>query len=650
MTQTNDLSLKETFEKVVSKLSSYEQRPQQFIMAEKIQEVLDKESSLIIEAGTGSGKSFGYLVPAALSDVKVVISTGTIALQEQLLNKDVPFVVDQCNKDLKYTLAKGRGNYICILKFYEAMKTIPMKSKEGGLIRKLEKRLDTGWDGDMAELEFVIPKPMWKEINSDKDDCLNHKCIHFNACPFRLARSELANSDIIISNHALYFTDLAGGRTIFPGHDVVIFDEAHHLKSTATKAFTVTIGKWASTKLLQKIQKRISIIPSFITNNITSVETEILSWLFSKGKNSFRLFPDSDFYSMVSDEIACLKELRTWLNEVDSDQLELFGPDSENLRFNHKEKLVTQTSNLISRWEYFLDQDVTDEEDLRVNWAETNKNKLSFEINSAPLFISKILKEHLWGRVPSILTSATLAVNKNCEYTKSQLGLEAEELILDSPFDFSNQARLHLPKISTDPNSNEYNSTIANQILEIINITKGRSLILFTSIYSMNNVSAAVIERTTYPCKVQGDLTRKKLIEWFKETDNSVLFATATYWEGIDIPGDDLICVIIDKIPFSAPDDPIISATVDYMKANNKSWFMEFMLPEATLKLKQGYGRLIRTKTDTGMVCILDPRLLTKSYGRIIVNSLPKTPITNTIEEVEKFFHEISYSDGFLGS
>ncbi|MFZ5986649.1 MAG: ATP-dependent DNA helicase, partial [Bacillota bacterium] len=638
---TDKLNIKEVLEKVVKTLDNYEPRPQQFEMAEAIVKSFDKNKSLIIEAGTGSGKSFGYLVPIATSEYKVVVSTGTIALQEQLLHKDVPFVVDNYNTNLKYALAKGRGNYLCLMKFFETQRAIPPKSKEGSIIQKIEKQYLKGWKGDQAELDFIVQNLIWQEINSDKDDCINHKCQHFSECPFRLARAELSDADIIVANHALYFTDLAGGGTILPPHDYVIFDEAHHIKSVATRAFTITIGKWASTKLLQKIQKRISPVPHTITSNLTNIESDILSWLLSKGKDSFRIFPDSNFYSLVANEIDELKRLRNWLNELEIDHIELFDTDNKTLKMSHKDRLTSQASNLISRWEYFLEQDIIEDEDLRVNWAETNKHKLSFEINSAPIFVSNILKEHLWNKKPSILTSATLAVDKNCNYTKNQLGLNADELILDSPFSYANQSRLHLPRLKTLPNSQEYNSAISNLIIEILNITKGRSLVLFTSISAMKDVSSAVIERLEFPTKVQGDLPRKKLIEWFKEIDNSVLFATSTYWEGIDIPGEDLICVIIDKIPFSAPDDPIISATVDYMKSANKSWFMEYMLPEATLKLKQGFGRLIRSKNDTGMVSILDPRLLTKAYGQIILNSLPKSPIVNSLEEIEEFLGSI---------
>lgn len=641
MLSTKDYPILETFQEVVKSLPGYEPRQQQVVMAQKIENSFNKDQSLIIEAGTGSGKSFGYLIPAASSGKKVVISTGTIALQEQLLNKDVPFVVDKINPDLKYTLAKGRRNYLCNQKYFDVQKSVPPKTKEGRVIKKIEDRFLSGWDGDISELDFMVPDMVWKEINSDKDDCLAHRCEYFTDCPFRLARAELADSDIIIANHALYFTDLAGGGTILPAHDFVIFDEAHHIKNISARAFTISIGKWSSTKLMQKIQKRIAPIPDNVTQNITTIETDILSWLFSKGKESFRIFPDSSFYNLVDDEIHELRRLRSWLNDLEIDQLKLFKGDKKNKKLSHKEMLVSQTSNLISKWEYFLEHDYTEEEDLRVNWAETNQNKLSFEINSAPIFMSKILKERLWKDVPAILTSATLAVNKSCQYTKSQLGLEADELVLDSPFDYAKQSRLFLPKLFMDPNSKEYNSKIAGIIKDTMKITKGRALILFTSIYAMKNVSAAVIEHSEYPCKVQGDLPRKKLIQWFKDTENSILFATATYWEGIDIPGDDLICVMIDKIPFSAPDDPIVSATVDHMKKNNQSWFMEFMLPEATLKLKQGFGRLIRRKDDTGMVGLLDPRLLTKSYGRVIINSMPKTPIINNLDEIQNFFEEL---------
>lgn len=637
MSNTNK-EINKLFKEVVGKLKNYEPRQQQITMAENINNAFEKCQSLIVEAGTGSGKSFGYLVPSAISGYKIVISTGTIALQEQLLNKDVPFIVENCNKDLKIALAKGRGNYLCKQKFFETLRTLSPNSKEMKTIKKVEVLLSKEWNGDQAELEFVVPKLIWLEINSDKDDCISYRCEHFSSCPFRVARSVLGDADIIITNHALYFTDLASGGTILPAHDFVIFDEAHHIKNAATKAFTIAIGKWASTRLIQKIQKRIAYVPDSISSNIASTETEMISWLFSKDKENFRIFPDSDFYSLVDDEIIRLRALRNWLNDLDTEQLELFGEDTKFKKVCHKDLLLSQASNLVSRWEYFMKQDITDEEDTRVNWAETNTDKLNFEIFSAPIFISKILKEKLWSKLPAILTSATLAVNNSCDYTKSQLGIEAEGLILDSPFSYKEQARLYLPKLNMDPNSSSYNSTISKMIKEIVQISEGRALVLFTSIYSMKQVSAFVLEQVEYPCKVQGDLPRNKLIDWFIKTDNSILFATATYWEGIDIPGEDLSCVIIDKIPFSSPDDPVTSAITDHMKAQNKSWFMEFMLPEAALKLKQGYGRLIRTKNDTGMICILDPRLLNKAYGKVIINSLPKTPIINNIAEADQFF------------
>jgi ATP-dependent DNA helicase DinG len=644
MTTEDKFLIEDIFQKVVSHLSCYEPRPQQITMAEEIDKAFLKNKSLIIEAGTGSGKSFGYLIPAALSGKKIVISTGTIALQEQLLNKDIPFVVSHCNDELKYTLAKGRRNYLCRQKYSDTQRVVSPSSREGRVINKIDKMLHKNWSGDLAELDFIVPDLLWAEINSDKDDCLNHRCDYFADCPFRLARAELADSDIIIANHALYFTDISGGGTVLPPHDFVIFDEAHHIKNIATKAFTVTIGKYASTKLMQKIQKRVGPIPDRITQNIATVETEILRWLFDKGKESFRIFAESEFFEMVQDEIYYLNQLRSWLNDLDIDQLDLFGEDSKLKKVSYKERLLAQANNLISRWEYFLVSEYENEEDMRVNWAETNQNKISFDLHSAPIFIAKILKEKLWEETPAILTSATLAINRNCNYTKLQLGIEADDLILDSPFEYEHQARLYLPKTNLIPNSYEYNAKISEIILELVTISEGRALVLFTSNMAMKNVSAAVIERVTYPCKVQGDLPRKKLIDWFKETNNSILFATATYWEGIDIPGEDLSLVIIDKIPFSVPDDPVVSATVDQMKAKNQGWFMDYMLPEATLRLKQGFGRLIRTRDDRGIISIIDPRLVSKAYGRIILNSLPKTLVTRDVEEIKSFFEEIKVS------
>lgn len=640
MLDFEQLHIDDLFTSVVSNLRNYEPRPQQIAMAEGILNALYTRQNLIVEAGTGSGKSFGYLIPIVAAGEKAVISTGTIALQEQLLNKDLPFLVNNLNPELTYALAKGRSHYLCKQKFFDVLRNVPPKSQEGGILKRLENLILTDWFGDSGELDFTVPSVMWTEINSNKEDCIMHRCEYFNSCPFRINRAILADSDIIIANHSLYFADLATFGAILPAHDYVVFDEAHQVKSTATKTLTVNIGRWASTKLIQKIQKRLRYIPEYITAPIMANETEIISWLFGKDRDVFRLYPDNSFYTLVGEQMSALMRLRNWLNEMEMEQLNLI--EEEKLKkMSHRDLLLSQATNLINRWEYFLDFDKFEKEEQRVNWVEINRDRGNFELHSAPIFIAEELSENLWKKRTAILTSATLSINGKFDYLKTNLGVDGTQMILESPFDYQKQSKLYLPKSYLDPNSPDYNAYAASVIKDLLFASEGRALVLFTSINAMKNVSANVMEHVDYPHRLQGDLPRQKLLEWFKETDNSILFATATFWEGIDIPGEDLSLVIIDKIPFFNPDDPIASATIEYMKAHNMSWFMEFMLPEAIIKLKQGFGRLIRTKEDKGVISILDPRLQTKGYGRTVINSLPKTSITTSFEEIDLFFASI---------
>lgn len=621
------------FADTVSQLPGYEPRPQQVHMAERILETMEAGGQLLIEAGTGSGKSFGYLLPAIYAGKTIVISTGTINLQEQLIEKDLPFLLDATGSGMTVALAKGRGNYLCRQKLWEADRQIPTNDP---LRRDLNRIMGVieEWDGDLASLPFAPENRFWTEIASTSDDCLGNKCEFFEQNPFRMARVKLGKADIIVANHALYMVDLATGGGILPDHDVVIFDEAHHLPRVASQAFTATIGRYALTKLLQKIRRRWQPPPDALSFRLIDAESRLADWLWRHDRAQFRLCPDSDFLSIAEALIEGLHELRSWLENGQVDAMLFDDPEVKNKAPLHRPKLLAQLVNLIARWEFFANVEGNGPE--RVNWVELNRETGYFELLSAPLDVSRELSELLWKERTAVLTSATMSVDGDFSYYRSQLGLPSQtgQVCLPSPFDYPTQARLFVPKLP-EPNDPRYEAASHRMMGQLINAARGRTFVLFTSYRGMKAAYQALANDMPYPCRQQGELPRTKLVEWFKETPGAVLFATSSFWEGVDVPGDALSCVIIDRLPFAVPDDPLVQAYVEKLKQQGRDWFREYTLPEAILRLKQGFGRLIRTATDTGVVAILDARLHTKAYGRQILRALPPCPRVEAIGQIE---------------
>jgi ATP-dependent DNA helicase DinG len=605
-------------------------------MVEGVMAALDERRSVVIEAGTGSGKSFGYLIPLLLQEKRpVVITTGTIALQEQLLYKDLPFLLPAAGReDLKVTLVKGRGNYLCIQKLLEVERELGLGAPERLHIQMLKAELQRGWDGDVASLDLPVPRELWEDIKSDTEDCLGPKCSYFRENPYRKSREKLEEADIIVANHALYLQDLASGQSLLPPHDIVVIDEAHTFKQYALNGLTARIGKYATTKILRKIHRRLQPVPEAFHQFISQSEAAILEWLFRREKTAFRLQPDGTFLEMVGQYVAILKELSQWIEQLDVQQLPLVASELDADRVAvQRGKLKGQLSGLLTSWEFFLLESPFEHQ--RVNWVEVDPNRLYYELKSTPLNVAEILGTVLWPEKTAVLTSATLSVGQSLGYFKQDMGLaQAEELILPSPFRYDTQCWLYLPGDLPDPNDPMFCGAIAEEIERLLLLTEGRAFVLFTSVQNMRRVSDTLIPRLPFPCRIQGDLPRNRLIEWFKNTPNSVLFATSTFWEGIDIPGESLSCVIMDKIPFTSPEDPVHQATVEDLKRRGKDWFAHYALPQAIIKLKQGFGRLIRTQTDRGLVAILDPRMRTKGYGRTIQHSLPRVRVLHHSQQL----------------
>jgi ATP-dependent DNA helicase DinG len=629
------------FHRIVSQLPGFEPRPQQVEMSGRIRHTLDVGGQLLIEAGTGSGKSFGYLVPALHAGKTIVISTGTIQLQEQLLEKDLPFLLEASGLTRTVALAKGRSNYLCRQKLWEADRAIHTGDPLRAEVDRLRAVADA-WDGDLATLPFSPTNAFWQEVASTSDDCLGNQCEFFERNPFRLARVRLASADIIVANHALYMVDLATGGGILPDHDVVIFDEAHHLPRVAVQAFTASIGRYALTKLLQKIRRRWQAPPDRLAFALVEAESRLVEWIWRHERPQFRLYPDADFLAIADAFLDALRELRGWMEHGRVDEMLFPDVEVKSKASLHRPKLLQQVSNMIARWEFFASQvDATGAE--RVNWVETKRETGWFELLSAPLDVSAPLANELWKRRTAVLTSATLSVGGDFSYFRGQVGLPAstEQVVLPSPFDYARQARLYTPDLP-EPTAPAYEAASQQAIAGILEASRGRAFVLFTSYRAMQAAYKALAPQLAFPARQQGEMPRSRLVAWFKETPNAVLFATSSFWEGVDVPGDALSCVIIDRLPFAAPEDPVVQAYVERLKMQGRDWFREYSLPEAILRLKQGFGRLIRTGTDQGVVAILDARLSTKAYGRTIVRALP--PCTRLYEPsaLRDFFASLS--------
>jgi ATP-dependent DNA helicase DinG len=629
------MPVREVIEQIVSQLPGYEPRPQQRRMAELVEQAISEGRHALIEAGTGSGKSFGYLVPLLESGQTAVIATGTIALQEQLLNKDIPFLEQAYGRPIRTALAKGRGNYVCMRKLDETAQGLSPADPRFPVVQQMAADSRGGaWNGDRAELPFVVDGRFWHDqIASDPFDCLGPKCPNYQFTPHRMARLALESAQIIVANHALYFTDLAQGGGLLPQHQVVVFDEAHHLDRAAVGALTTEVNRWEANRLLQRAQRRFPGLPPRIAQGLGDAESDLMEFLFRRGRGQYKLERDPEFEAKATAMARAVARLAMWLQAADASQMALLDSDPETAQqraTTQRDQMRSVAEDLGRRWDHFAELRLGDQ---RANWIMVDPVRDYYEINSAPLHVGALLDQMLWSQKTCVLTSATLAVDGRFDFLRQELGLPRHTLdaVLGSPFDFPRQALFYVPPAMPQPSDGSFTTAAAAEIERILAMTEGRAFVLCTSYRSMREISAQLAGRIPYQSRTQEDLPRARLIEWFKTTPNAVLFATATFWEGVDVPGDALSCVIIDKLPFSNPDDPVVQARTDRMKAQDQDWFGEFVLPKAVLALKQGFGRLIRTRTDTGLVALLDRRVLTMRYGQVVLRSLPPARRISTL-------------------
>jgi ATP-dependent DNA helicase DinG len=633
----------------------YEHRAGQIKMAEAVLKAFEEKRHLIVEAGTGTGKTLAYLVPAVAAALgknkRIIISTGTKNLQEQLMEKDIPFLQKVLPKKFSASYMKGRSNYACLHRIKKAENQPILEGYDEldyfDQIRHWTRESKTG---DRAEL-FDLPENLsfWSRINAKGETCLGRNCADFEACFITKMRERAEEADIVIVNHHLFFADLnvRGNEygKVLPDYGAVIFDEAHLIEDIAADYFGFEISNFRIEELVRDTES-LPITDAHTVRDFTKTVARIIGladqfWIrFSQNRGGndgrFPLLPDAFARKERNGDITATPLGEAYFNlDAALKRLET-GVDVFSEKMTEAESLVRR----IRQTRFDLDFICTQAEKNYVYWLE--KRGRGIFLRASPIDVSGLLKDKLFDKTETVvLTSATLSSNGKFDFIKDRLGLEnktTDTLLAPSSFDYEKQAIIYIPKAMPEPRSPEFTQVAANEIIKLITITKGHAFVLCTSNYSMNALYELVSSRVNFPCFVQGSMSKAGLLERFKQTKNAVLFATSSFWQGVDVRGDQLSCVIIDKLPFAVPSDPVVAARTKYIDDSGGKSFFDYSVPQAVISLKQGIGRLIRSKTDKGVIALLDTRLRTKSYGRDFINSLPKTKVTGELKDIAEIF------------
>ncbi|MDQ2664143.1 MAG: ATP-dependent DNA helicase [Candidatus Eremiobacteraeota bacterium] len=621
---------------IATSLPGFEARPGQVQMAGLVERGFLEGMHTIVEAGTGIGKSLAYLIPALRSGKKVVVSTGTIALQEQLYQKDIPLVVKALGLPARLTLIKGRNHYLCKQKF-ERQRSERLVASSRSMQRIWEWGAATK-TGDRAELSFVPPPEEWEQLDADADDCVGEFCEHFRDCFFFRKRDEAKYADLIVVNHALFFLDLAMGGGLLPPYDYVILDEAHQCERWATAALTATLSRATVGRMLRKLHRTYD-LPGQFDADLDSGIRGLESTLARLPGDRYPLQANEDAWPALDRLRETLYRLENWLY---AHWHEALKKPAQNEAESERRRDLAMRSVLAHQATIDRAHAGADE---AIAWVERAESDGRYEIHSAPYEVAEFLRATLFARTPSVvLTSATIANASRgesgaFEFLKRSLGVDdAQEAIAPSPFDYPEQARLFVSAAHLNPKSANFASLAAPLIEECLDLSRGRAFVLFTSYVRLREVYALVRERIAFPTRLQGEMPRAQLLEWFRSTPNAVLFATGTFWEGIDVAGESLSCVIIDRLPFPSPAEPLVAARIQALEARGLNGFENYMIPSAIVRLKQGFGRLIRTKTDRGLVAILDGRAASTRYGCTILDALPPATRLTSLDALTEFF------------
>jgi ATP-dependent DNA helicase DinG len=618
-------------------MGGYEHRPGQLEMARAVDDAFEKHHHAIVEAGTGTGKTLAYLLPAICSGRRVVISTATKSLQEQLYQKDVPFLQKHFAPNLKVAVMKGRSNFLCLTKMH-AMADQPMLRgmEEVDAFRQIRDWSKLTETGDRAELTFLPDdSELWSRIDARRDTCTGKKCPQFEQCFLTAMQARAKDADIIIVNHHLFFADLALKQddfgSILPEYSAVVFDEAHEMEDVASDYFGQQISNFRFEELARDADH---------TMRMAHVGTPGLlrrtQRIREKNRAFFEAFPGREgrFPFSRQEREAFVEQNR---EAYDALHNALKALETEIAAQTQKSEELVR----IARRSFEIRQELAflfeSNEKNYVYWFE-RRNKGVF-LAATPIDVSQILREKLFEMFDTvILTSATLTVAGRFEFIRQRMGLDhAKETALPPEFDYGEQALLYLPQRMPDVRDSGFAAKAADEIATLLELSEGRAFCLFTSYAQMNELFERLRNRLDFPLLLQGTAPRSVLLERFKTTANAVLFATASFWQGVDVPGEQLSCVIVDRLPFAVPSDPIVAARVRALEGEGRNPFAEFQVPQAVLSLKQGFGRLIRTKTDRGVLALLDTRIQRMPYGKIFLESLPRYRRTSDLGEVERF-------------
>jgi ATP-dependent DNA helicase DinG len=647
---------------------AYEFRRGQLQMAQAVEQALAEKRHLIVEAGTGTGKTLAYLMPAIRSGKRVIISTGTKNLQEQLFYKDVPFLeralangLPASGSRLSVCYMKGRNNYLCRKKLYE-LTDQPVLS---GLQEIEQYRAIAAWEkttgtGDRAELaELPEASLLWHKLDARADACIGQKCSEWERCFITEMRRKAMESDIIIVNHHLFFADLAiklqadgaPDAGVLPEAAAVVFDEAHELENVAGSYFGISVSNLRMEELARDVESSMQhhrMLSASLSGALGSLRerSQFFFALLPPGDGRFAFDTRREFLEENGDEFVALNQALTRL----AGELEGLPQKPEEV-FN----FVRRAQEIQVQLGFALES----EDRNTVFWIErrgggrfgsrdggnkvaetSSRGRQNVFLQATPIDVGPILRECLWSKLDcAVLASATLAVGGGFEYIRQRLGLEhARESVLPSHFDYESQALLYVPPDLPDPRTPQFTARASERIRKLLEITRGRAFVLFTSYAQMNDIHQRLLGEVEFPLLRQGDAPKSALLEEFRLTPNAVLLATSSFWQGVDVQGEQLSCVIIDRLPFAVPSDPVVAARVKAIDADGGNAFFQYQVPAAVITLKQGFGRLIRSLHDRGLLVLLDNRILKKQYGRVFIESLPNYRKTTEMSVVEKFF------------
>jgi ATP-dependent DNA helicase DinG len=648
---------------------AYEFRRGQLQMAEAVEKALEEKRHLIVEAGTGTGKTLAYLMPVIRSGKRVIISTGTKNLQEQLFFKDIPFLEhalfgeSAAGPRLSVCYMKGRNNYLCRKKLYD-LTDQPVLS---GLQEIDQYRAIAAWEkatatGDRAELaELPETSQLWHKLDARSDACIGQKCSEWERCFITEMRRRGMESDIIIVNHHLFFADLAiklqaegaPDAGILPDAAAVIFDEAHELEDVAGNYFGISVSNLRVEDLARDVETSLQhnhMMSASLSGALSSLRerSQFFFSLLPPGEGRFAFETRREFLEENGDEFLALNQALTRV----AGELEGLPQKPEEI-FN----FVRRAQELQVQLGFAMESDDRN----TVFWIERRGGRGNYSgrannregasetaargrqnvfLQATPIDVGPILRECLWSKLEcAVLTSATLAVGGGFEYIRQRLGLEhARESVLPSHFDYESQALFYVPPDLPDARTPQFTALAADRIRKLLEITRGRAFVLFTSYAQMNDIYQRLLGELAFPMLRQGDAPKSALLDEFRLTPNAVLFGTSSFWQGVDVQGEQLSCVIIDRLPFAVPSDPVVAARVKAIDADGGNAFFQYQVPAAVITLKQGFGRLIRSLHDRGLLVLLDNRILKKQYGRVFIESLPNYKKTTDMRVVEEFF------------